>query len=983
MRTLRRVCMLVCLSGGILYAQKIETQRPVSGQENTTSLARPRVPADKVLADTAHLEWVKHLASNSASSVDFATDVAVDASGFVYVTGKSESSEDGRDYLTIKYTSLGQEVWRARYDGPAHADDVPTALVVEESGNVYVTGMSKERHPYSVGDTVSYDYTTIKYSPSGQEVWVSRYNGADNLTDAAVAIALDVAGNVYVTGESNHLEPTQYGWRPNTDFATIKYDPDGAQQWVAHYNSADNLQDIPIGLTVDNFGNVFVTGGSGEQTDYGDFVVVKYNSIGNRRWVTQLTVDSFGGKIVGVAADNSGSVYISGSVFNWHGIEGGRSYFFSAKYDSMGQRQWLRPYDTSSAVSYLASSMAVDSAGNLVVAAVGGSSMNWFFARGDHMLVMKYTANGDLLWSRDRLVARFKLSEMVLDRADNIYITGSSGDGSSTFPLMGDSIVVVKYDGGGAPQWVEYYHGVAGSENEALGIAVDGVGGIVVAGASGTLAKSDFVTIKYQPSGIKQWDVQATGEGSSFESVSDMALDAAGNVYVTGSSLDMNSSCDYFTAKFNPQGDQLWKTKYNGPANSDDRSNAIVLDGLGDVYVTGSSQGIGTSKDWATIKYSSSGIQQWVARYNGQSNQNDDGQLIVVDTALNVYVAGVSASGLRLTTIKYSPSGVQQWSASHDSANFVAMPGGLSVDKNGNVYVTNPLWYWDDAIAFKYNSLGNEVWRVFGGNDLLVDDSANVYVSGANMSGWTNKYNSAGALIWHVGRGGTRIEFDNLGDILFHNTWSIPSSSGKITKNGAIQWGRGDSPAEYAFGFCVDGVGNSYVSGHMYASEAFPGNYSAKMSPTGSLEWLAEYHPENSVLVTQACKVDAAGNLYVAGTSQRGDFSNAATILKYAQITVSVGEGESTLPGSYSLSQNYPNPFNPSTTIRFALPKNGHVELKVYNTLGQEVATLVNEEKTAGTYSAQWNAGSVASGVYFYRLRSGEYTETRKLLLLR
>jgi hypothetical protein len=89
------------------------------------------------------------------------------------------------------------------------------------------------------------------------------------------------------------------------------------------------------------------------------------------------------------------------------------------------------------------------------------------------------------------------------------------------------------------------------------------------------------------------------------------------------------------------------------------------------------------------------------------------------------------------------------------------------------------------------------------------------------------------------------------------------------------------------------------------------------------------------------------------------------------------------VPISYSLSQNYPNPFNPSTTIRFALPKSGHVELKVYNTLGQEVATLVNEEKTAGTYSAQWNASSVASGVYFYRLKAGEYNETRKLLLMK
>jgi hypothetical protein len=89
----------------------------------------------------------------------------------------------------------------------------------------------------------------------------------------------------------------------------------------------------------------------------------------------------------------------------------------------------------------------------------------------------------------------------------------------------------------------------------------------------------------------------------------------------------------------------------------------------------------------------------------------------------------------------------------------------------------------------------------------------------------------------------------------------------------------------------------------------------------------------------------------------------------------------STAPTTFSLLQNFPNPFNPSTTIQFTLPKSGHVELKIYNMLGQEVATLVNEQRVAGTYSAQWNANSVASGVYFYRLISGEHTSMQKMIL--
>lgn len=92
---------------------------------------------------------------------------------------------------------------------------------------------------------------------------------------------------------------------------------------------------------------------------------------------------------------------------------------------------------------------------------------------------------------------------------------------------------------------------------------------------------------------------------------------------------------------------------------------------------------------------------------------------------------------------------------------------------------------------------------------------------------------------------------------------------------------------------------------------------------------------------------------------------------------------EEQIPGQYSLSQNYPNPFNPSTVIRFQLPVSSFVTLKVYNLLGQEEATLVNEELRPGNYRVNFDAAGLATGVYFYRLQAGTYTETKKLLLLR
>ena len=88
-------------------------------------------------------------------------------------------------------------------------------------------------------------------------------------------------------------------------------------------------------------------------------------------------------------------------------------------------------------------------------------------------------------------------------------------------------------------------------------------------------------------------------------------------------------------------------------------------------------------------------------------------------------------------------------------------------------------------------------------------------------------------------------------------------------------------------------------------------------------------------------------------------------------------------PDSYELYQNYPNPFNPSTTIRFSIPKENIVTLKVYDVIGREVKTLVNERKSVGQYEVDFNASQFASGIYFYQLKSGDYIQTKKMTLLK
>ena len=94
-------------------------------------------------------------------------------------------------------------------------------------------------------------------------------------------------------------------------------------------------------------------------------------------------------------------------------------------------------------------------------------------------------------------------------------------------------------------------------------------------------------------------------------------------------------------------------------------------------------------------------------------------------------------------------------------------------------------------------------------------------------------------------------------------------------------------------------------------------------------------------------------------------------------------DNKEALPGKYELMQNYPNPFNPSTKIKFSISKAGMVTLKVFNILGKEIITLINEEKGVGIYETEFNARELSSGIYFYKIISGDFISSKKMILLK
>ena len=166
-------------------------------------------------------------------------------------------------HLALLPDSHGDELWPVRYNGPGNGADDAHALAVDAQGNAYVTGES-------VGTGSYHDYLTIKYSPTGQRLWVSRYGGSSNASDNASAVAVDGQGNVYVTGSAQEKDSS-------SDYVTIKYSPSGEQLWVKRYNNLEDDSDRATALAVDGQGNVYVTGRSYWTSSGPDYVTVKYS----------------------------------------------------------------------------------------------------------------------------------------------------------------------------------------------------------------------------------------------------------------------------------------------------------------------------------------------------------------------------------------------------------------------------------------------------------------------------------------------------------------------------------------------------------------------------------------------------------------------------------------------------------------------------------------------------------------------------------
>jgi hypothetical protein len=424
---------------------------------------------------------------------------------------------------TLQLLSPDASGWTNRYNGPGNNHDVARAMALDGSGNVYVTGSS--------GDPA--DYAIVRYSSSGMAWWTNHYNGPGDSGDVAHALAAGGDGDVYVTGAS-------IGNAGSTDYATVAYSSAGLSLWTNRYNGPANQGDFAYAVVMNEGGNVYVTGMSQGGASGWDYATVAYTSTGMALWTNRYAGSGSGWDIARAAAvDESGNVYVTGNSVNGDGYD-----YVTVAYSGAGIPLWTNHYNGPGNEEDLAYAVAV-----------GGSG--------------------------------------------NVYVTGASySNGLAAYATLA-------YSSTGLPLWTNCYNGPGDGDDVAKAMGVDTSGNVYVTGASWSNGTwDDYGTVAYSSTGLALWTNRYNGPDNYYDEARAMAVDDSGTVYVTGVSYSGITS-DYATVAYSSAGSALWTNIYNGPADLADEANVVAVDGAGNLYISGASRGSTTFDDYLTISYAS------------------------------------------------------------------------------------------------------------------------------------------------------------------------------------------------------------------------------------------------------------------------------------------------------------------------------------------------------------------------------------------
>ncbi len=981
-------------------------------------------------------QWVARYRGAPESLEESALHVVVDAAGCAHATGYMYIGSTIHCF-TVKLDPDGNTVWQDLRDGPSWGKK----LTLDDAGNVYLAAVQGDR------------YMTVKYGPDGTEEWDARYpavpTGEDN---EATGIALDSYGNVLVTGWS-------YTAETHHDFLTVKYDNDGNELWAARYDRLQTAisQDAAYDVAVDSDGTVCVTGisryigpGAARIGHYFSCTVA-YDAAGNELWAALYrgpTED--GAETYSVAFGDSGAVYVGGRA---------ESDYLAVKYGPDGTELWLRTHDCSGTGPNNGKAMALDSDENVYVSGWSDDPATDF-----DFVTVSYSSDGTERW-----VARFDgkghREEMygLAVRGDGLVcVAGLSGDGYND----GNDFSTVVYDGLGTELWSALYSGQGDEVDLLKAMALHPSGGVCVTGASydgpaGHSARYAIATIRYGDAGSELWVNRRNT--TSWVCPQAIVVDAAGSAYVSGSRTRDTYWDLLETVKYDVFGVEQWAAEYNLDGREVDGAAGSVLDSEGNLYVAGIVDGVTLPpwSDFLTVKLDPDGSEVWLSRFDGGINGHDEPRAIALAPDGGVYVAGCaqqSSSDYDLVLIRYGADGSKLWDVTYPgTASKYGGAYGLAVDDSGFVYVAGATYDGSagDWVVLKYDADGNEIWSdIYAGGDALDDKPCGlelgpfggVFVAGyeeklaSGMDYLAMKYDRDGTRLWlaHYGGEGDDAVHDLVVDAL-GRLYVTGRSEGVGTYGDCVTIQYDGDGAEMCVArydgpdhvedlgevILVDASGTVYVGGYSWGSETGRDYVTLKYTQgstavQGSFHATAMESGDVCLLWTIPDLSQAVGLKLYRSTSRSGPYSCihegelpphssgqyidsdawACTEFWY-DLRMVMGDGSeeqaewgpvSVFTGGslrLALHRPLPNPSSGAAELRFDIPRNGTLAtLALYSVEGRLIRVLAQGRQSPGQHVMTWDgrdhAGHrVGSGIYFARLQAGDEELIEKLVVIR
>ncbi len=465
---------------------------------------------------------------------------------------------------------------------------------------------------------------------------------------------------------------------------------------------------------------------------------------------------------------------------------------------------------------------------------------------------------------------------------------------------------------------------------------------------------------------------------------------------------------DFYIIKLSGSFDIQWTKVIGG--NSSEYGFSIAQSTDGGIVVAGatsSSFGAG-SQDCYVVKVDATGNLLWTRTIGGSANE---GFQDIINTSDGCYIAAGGTNSFGQGSydgyaVKLDNAGNIQWTrtiggAGSDNFNSVVQnPDGSyvfagytsSFGKGGyDIYIaklsSNGAFIWAKTVGGGYDEIGTKIVRTFDGGYVVAGYTKSFVL--ANEDFYIIKINSSGSLLWTRTIGGPNLDIasdlvqtTDSGYVMSGRTNSFGDQNVyvvKVNSTGVLQWTRVVEKSGFEAGFSIlqtsDGgylvCGYDNGGGNVYLVKLDAAGTVCNNSTTGGTT--------SSGGAVDSGGIVGTGGIYGTGGTVNGSGGVMTTFCIVSDVKNVSGE----IPAQFSLSQNYPNPFNPVTIINYELPITNYVKLSVYDVLGKEIAVLVNEKQQAGIYKVEWDASNYPSGVYFYKLITQGYSETKKMVLVK